>query len=64
MIYGLVNTSNRRWYKIMAILPRHMMQNPDLRIIPSVNYVDNSVPVELSTDCITGRFETSVYSSK
>jgi len=64
MIYGNVNSSNRRWYKIMGILPRHMTQNPDRRIIPAVNYVDNSVPVELSTDCITGRFETSVYSSE
>ena len=26
MIYGHVNSSNRRWYKIMAILPRHMTQ--------------------------------------
>ena len=41
-----------------------MTQNPDRRIIPAVNYVDNSAPVELNTDCITGRFETSVYSSE
>ena len=64
MIYGQVNSSNKRWHKIMAILPRHMTQNPDRRIIRAVNYVDNSVLVEVNTDCITGRSETSVYSSE
>jgi len=54
MIYGHVNSSNRRWYKIMAILPRHVTQNPDRRTIPAVNYVDNSVPVELSTAASQG----------